>query len=136
MSSTENIQLWETLLKKSSKSNQQQGGGTLLLVGDTGCGKRSLAAALSALSSPPPSSSSSRAGVSSSSSSVPIPAVAKYPEYISYSYFNAAGEGEDYNSDGLKVDVWRMCRETFTDSVDLILDPSRVTDNVSENAKS
>ena len=126
MSSTENIQLWETLLKKSSKSNQQQGGGTLLLVGETGCGKQSLAAALSSLSSPTSTSS----GTGAPSSSPSIPAVAKYPEYISYSYFNAGGDGEDY-SDGLKVDVWRMCRETFTDSADLILDPSRVTNNVS-----
>jgi hypothetical protein len=113
MSSTANIQLWESLLKKSSKNNQQQqqkGDGTLLLLGDTGCGKRSLADSLSSLSS---SSSTS------SNNNEPLLAEERYPEYISYSYFNAAGE------DGLKINMWRMCRGTFRDSHDLILNPSR-----------
>lgn len=110
MSSVENIQLWETLLKKSSKNNQQslQSDGTLLLVGDPGCGKRSVAEALSALS---PSSGVKTTDLSTLSG-------ADYPEFISYSYFSLGEEGQ-------KVDVWRMGHKAFTNAADLVLNPKR-----------
>lgn len=112
MSSVENIQLWETLLKKSSKNDQQspQSDGTLLLVGDPGCGKRSLAEALSALS---PSTVVKPTDSSGDD----------YPEFISYSYFTIGEEGQ-------KVDVWRMGREAFTNAADLVLNPERANNLV------
>ena len=116
MSSEEDAQLWETLLKKSSKSQPVQGDGTVLVVGDDKSGKRTLVESLHVVSS---------SGVREGQEDVRI------PEYLSYSYINSLGE------DGSKVNMWIMGYETFDHSYDVVLhsDDDKVDQNVSNCMK-